>query len=218
MDCASFGTVIVLICGHVLRAARELDLIGSRRQRDRLAALAVDLGMEEEIRREPAAGRRINPPHPVAKDERGHRRPAVVVADVEDHGHRRIAREEDVDVAPETQVLRPLADVEADPRLALAGVAAVDLDDPVLEAQSGERTLERTVVEHGHIGPALDEIGGTDRRLRLGLAGRLLVDRSGVGAFGDQLGRDAGLVVNLDQEHRPAVLHQPGPGRALRAL
>ena len=53
-----------------------------------------------------------------------------------DHGHRRLAGEEDVDVAAEAQVLGPLTDVEADPRLALAGVAAVDLHDPVLEAQA----------------------------------------------------------------------------------
>ena len=102
-----------------------LDLISSRRQGDRLAALAINLGVKEEIGREPPAGRGIDTPHLVAKDERRHRRPAVVVADIEHDVHRRIAGEQNVDLAPETQVLSALADVEADPRLALAGVAAM---------------------------------------------------------------------------------------------
>ena len=52
----------------------------------------------------------------------------------------------------------------------------------------------------------------------LGAVGRLLVDRGGVGALGDQLGRDPGLVVDLDQEDRPAVLHQPGRAGPWTAL
>ena len=67
--------------------------------------------------------------------------PAVVVLHVQHHRDRGLAGEEDVDVAPEAQVLRPLADVEADLGLALAGVAAVDLDDPVLDRQAGELAL-----------------------------------------------------------------------------
>ena len=46
-----------------------------------------------------------------------------------DHGDGRLAVEEDVDIAAEAQVLSALPDVEADPGLALAGIAAVDLHD-----------------------------------------------------------------------------------------
>ena len=194
---------------QVFRPACQLDVVPAGRQRDRLAALAIDLGMEKEIRREPAAGRRIHPAHPVAKDERGHRRSSVLVPHVEHHRHRGLALKQDVDVAAETQVLRSLTDVEADPRLALAGIARIDLDDPVLQAQARQRSLERAVTKHGHVGPALDDLGGADRLLGLGPARRRLVDRGRVRALRDKLRRDARQVVDLDQEHRPTLLHKP---------
>ena len=115
--------------------------------------------------------------------------------------HRRLAREKNVDLAAEAQILRSLADIEADPRLALAGVAAINLHDAILEAQSGKGPLERPVIEHDHIGPALNDVGGANRCLRFGATGRLPVHRGGVGAFRDELGRDA----------RPGC--GPSPGR-----
>ena len=104
-----------------------------------LATLAVDLRVEEEIGREAATGRGIDAPHAVTKDERGHRRPAILVSNVDNQRHGRVALKEDVEVAAKTEVLGSLADVEADSRLALAGIAAVDLDDAVFEARGPER-------------------------------------------------------------------------------
>ena len=175
--------------------------------------------MEEEIGREPAAGRGIDSPHPVPKDERRHRRPAVLVADVEHDATAGFASEKNVDVTSETQVLRSLTDVEADLRLALARIAAVNLHDPVFEAQPRKSTLERTILIHDHVGPALDDLGsGRSKSFGSGLPGRPPVERSGVGAVGGQLGRDARLVVDLDQEDRPSVLDQASRGRPLRGL
>ena len=91
--------------------------------------------MKEEVGSQPAAGRRINPAHPVAKDERRHRRACILVANVENERHRRLAGKEDINIAAEAQVLSALADVEADLRFTLAGIPAVDLQDLILEAQ-----------------------------------------------------------------------------------
>ena len=163
--------------GHeVLRPAGDLDVVSARRQGDRLAVAAVDLGMEEEIRREAAAGRGINSPHPVADDERGGRRLPVLVADPEHHRHARFGLEQHIHVAAEAQVLRPLADVEADLRLPLAGIPAVDLDDPVLQAEPREGLHHRPVVVHRQVHPALDDLKRPDRRLRVRTPGRT-VDR-----------------------------------------
>ena len=167
---------------EVFRSPGELDLVLARRQHHRLAALPINLGMEEEIGRETAAGRGIDPPHPVAEDERCHRRPAVLITNIEDERHRGLAVEKDVDITPEPQVLRALTDVEADPRFPFARIPAMDLHDPVLEAQPGERTLEWTILIHDHIGPALDDLGGADRFFRIRAAGRLAVEGSGIGA------------------------------------
>ena len=46
--------------------------------------------------------------------------------------------EQDRHLAAEAEVLRPLADVEAERRLALAGLAAVDQGDRVLDLQAAQ--------------------------------------------------------------------------------
>ena len=158
-----FGTVIEPVLHDVFRPAADLDLVGARRQQDGLTALAIDLGMEEEIGREAAAGRGIDAPQAVAKNERRHRRTAVLVANVDNHCDRGFAVEQDVDVAAETQVLRSLTDVETDPGLALARIAAVDLHDAVLQAQPRKGCLERAVLVHDDVGPALNDVGRANR-------------------------------------------------------
>src|SRR5271166_5596468 len=49
----------------VLGPARVLNLKSSGRKRHALATVAINLGVEEEVRRQPAAERGINPSHPV---------------------------------------------------------------------------------------------------------------------------------------------------------
>ena len=80
-----------------------------------------------------------------------------------DHGDGRLALKEDVEVAAKTEVLGSLADVEADPRLAFAGVAAVELHDAVFQAQTRQGSFERAVFVHDDIGPALNDVGGAER-------------------------------------------------------
>ena len=75
--------------------------------------------MEEEVGSEPAGLRRIDSPLRIANQKRRHRRPAVRVVYVEETETAGSHSEENVDVAPEAEVLRPLADVEGDLRLAV---------------------------------------------------------------------------------------------------
>src|SRR5271157_1782026 len=165
-----------------------------------------------------SSGRGINPSHPVPENERGHRGTAILVLHVQRHQDRGVTRKEDVHVAAKPEVLRPLADIEAEFGLALAGVAAVNLDDPVLDGKSRERALQGAVAKRGQVHPALGELRGTDRPFRLGTAGRLPVDRLGVGTGRLKLRGHTSLVPYLDQKHRPAVLHQPGSCRTLGRL
>ena len=202
----------------VLGPARVLNLKSSGRKRHALATVAINLGMEEEVRRQPAAGRGINPSHPVPENERGHRGTAILVLHVQHHQDRGVTRKEDVHVATKAEVLSPLADIKAEFGLALAGVAAVNLDDSVLDRQSRELALQGAVAKHGQVHPALGVLRGTDRLFRLGAAGRLLVNRLGVWTGRLKLRGHTGLVVHLDQKHRPAVLHQPGSSRTLGRL
>ena|GEM_PF-4290712 len=83
---------------------------------------------------------------------------------------------------------------------------------------SPERALQGAVAKHGQVHPALGELRGTDRPFRLGTAGRLPVDRLGVGTGRLQLRGHTSPVPYLDQKDRPAVLHQPGSCRTLGRL
>ena len=67
--------------------------------------------------------------------------------------------EQDRHLAAEAEVLRPLADVEADRRLALAGLAAVDKQDGVLDLQAAQVRRHRLVGEHLHVEEALGGLG-----------------------------------------------------------
>ena len=79
---------------------------------------------------------------------------------------------------------------------------------PILESQPRKGALERAVGIHRDVNPALDDLRGPDRNPGLGPIGRLAVDRRCIRAFGDERARHSGLVMNLDQEDRPATLDQ----------
>ena len=198
----------------VLGAAGVLDLELSGREEDRLAVGPVDLGVEEEIGGEAAARRRVDAAELVADDERGRRRPTVGVLHPERHGDGRLDREQDVDVAAEPEILAPLPRVEHQLGLAMAGVAAGDLEDAILHRQAGEPPEHGPVVVQGDVAPAIDDVGRLDRLRGLGRARRRRIDRPRVGAVDPQAGRDPGLVADLDEENRPAPLHQHRSRRA----
>ena len=203
---------------EIFRPPRAVDAITAGREADDLAVAPVDLGMEEEVGGEPTALRRIDAALRVADQERGDGRAAVLVADLQRHGHRRGGAEEEIDVRAEAQVLGPLPDVEREFRLAGAGVPAVDLDDPVFERQAREGPVQGTFVEHPDIGPAIRDRPGGDARLRFRAVGRLLVDRRRVRALDPERGRHPRLVVDLHQEDPPASLRQFLRGRARDAF
>ena len=124
------------------------------------------------------------------------------------------ASEQDIDLAAEAEILGSLAHVEARSCLAQTSVTAVDLDDSIFQGQAGEGAGHGAVVEEGQVEPAIGDLGRGNGLGRVGLVRRGLDQRRCVGAFGLQLGGDAGLVMNLDQEDGPAVLGESRRGRA----
>ncbi len=70
-----------------------------------------------------------------------------MVPDAEGDLDRGDAFEQDRDLAPEAEVLRPLPDVEREGRFAAAEVAAVELDEAVLALEPRQRGLEGLFAE-----------------------------------------------------------------------
>ena len=193
---------------EIFRPAVVGDFILAGRQQHFFAVGPVNLIVEEEVGREPPRLRRIDAAVLVAKDELPGRRRAVVVEDRQLHAHGRLALEEDRHFVAKADVLRSLADVEADRRFALALVAAVDLHDAIFEVEAGELGDERLIVEHLDVHPAVGHVFGLHGRLRIGAAGGASVERRGVGTGRPQVGGHAAFVVDLDEEDAPALLDE----------
>src|SRR5262245_56957739 len=103
--------------------------------------------MKRKIRRQPLGHRRIDAALGVTDRQACGRRLAVFVENAKSDDMCRLAIEDDIHLVAETEILRPLADVERNLRFALARIAAVKLDDAVFERQSPERLSERLGVE-----------------------------------------------------------------------
>ena len=86
----------------------------------RLAVGPIDLVVKEKIGSQPAGRVRINASQLVADDESGRRRLAVEILHAQDDFDGRHAVKQDRHAVAKAEVLRPLADVKADVRLALA--------------------------------------------------------------------------------------------------
>ena len=91
-------------------------------------------------------------------------------------------------------------------RKSAAFVAAIDLDDAVLELQAGQFCHQRLIVIDLDVHESIGHIRRQDRWLRIRAAGRASVERRGVGAGRFQVGRHAPFVMHLDQKHAPALL------------
>ena len=121
----------------VLRAARARRRCTCPAAAARVSpSAAVDLRVEEEVRGQPLGRRRVDAALLVAEDERRRRRPAVLVAHVAASRRRAGSRvEQDVDSLRKPRSCVPWPTSKRELRLALAGVAAVELDDAVLEGR-----------------------------------------------------------------------------------
>ena len=176
--------------------------VGAARQFHVFAVGAVDLRVKMKVRRKPLGLRRIDAAQLVAKFKTSRGRLAVFVEHLERDLAGRLAVEQQIDLVAKAEVLRPLANVEAELGVALAGVAAVKLDDAIFECQTAERLGERLRVVHGQAKPAVAD---------------LILRRAGVGegvrAAGTKLGGDTGLVVYLDEKTAPTLFNQLELGR-----
>ena len=144
----------------------------SRRQRERFAVGAINLRLEEEVRRQSLGLRRIDPALRVANQERSGGGLIVRILDAELHLRRSLRVEEQVDRTAESQVLRALADIEVESRLALSGVAGEEAEDAVFQRQSREVGTQGLLVEHFDIQelPPMASSGVLARRPALGLS------------------------------------------------
>ena len=185
-----------------LGPAAELDAVRAGREPEHLAVGPVDLRVKREVRGEALRLRRIDPALSVANHEAGHGRLAGFVPHAPAHGLRRadIERDRHRVAAPvdrrDQRALRP-DELEREARAARAGVAAVDLEDAVLQLETAQRLGEWLPVEHHQVEPAVRDLvlRGAGKRARL-------VARCAKGGVG------AGAVVHLHQELPPAAFHQ----------
>src|SRR5207247_10091772 len=122
--------------GQILRSAGVLDRVPAGRERDGLAVGTIDLGVEEEIGREPLGLRWIDPALGIANEQAAGRGRAIIVKDVKAHLAAGLTFEQNGDLAAKAQILRALADVEAERSLALSGATAAKLQETVFEAES----------------------------------------------------------------------------------
>ena len=141
--------------GDVFRAAGNRDAECAGRQADALAVRAVDLRLEEEVGRQTLGDVRIDAFLIVAHEETGRRRLPVLVLHAQADGMRRRRGEQHLDVVAEADILRALADAESEDRGSLPGVAAVDLQDRVLDRESREARAHRRPVDRSRSPPSV---------------------------------------------------------------
>ena len=181
----------------------------------RLPVVPVDLRLEVEVGRQALRNVRIDAIELVAHGEPGGGRPAVLVLDVDADGVRRAGGEQHLDVVAEPDVLAALADVEADERRALPGVAAVDLQDDVFDPESRQPLPHRRLRVDRHVGPPFAHVRLGQHVLRLGRLARRHEDAADVRARDRQRRGDTRVVQHLDEKEARAALHQLRRRRAL---
>ena len=185
--------------GSVLRqrlgAAIKSDIVLTGWQSHMLAITTINLRMKVKVGRKPLGLRRIHAAKAVTDFKTGGCRHVVFVEYLERDFVCRLAVEEQVNFAAKTEVLRSLANVEAELGIALAGVAAVKLHDAILQGQAAERLGERLGIVHRQAKPSIDDLA----LRRTGMGAR-------VWAAGVKFGSDPGLVADFDEEVAPALL------------
>jgi hypothetical protein len=192
--------------------AREHRQVAGGEQDDPAVA-PVDLLLEEEIGGEPLGLGRVDVVRPVEEGEPGRRRGPVGVSDGQPDGDGRPDFEEDRGLAPEAEVLRPLADVEPDRRLAAARLTAVEQRQGVLDLQAAQPGRKRRIGEHLRLEepllrPAAVLVVDEGELVLPGHAqlGDPRVDRPGLRAADPEGLRDRAFVEHLDDDRRVPCL------------
>src|SRR5690242_4150369 len=129
-------------------SARESNRIVAPRQFQNVAIRAIHLRVKSKIRREPLRDRRVHALLRVMDQERGRGWLAMLVQNAQGHGLRGQCGKENIDIIAETEVLSSLADVERNARFPFSGVAAVKLNETIIESQTGEAAGQRLLIEN----------------------------------------------------------------------
>ena len=188
------------LCGALrdgLGAARHLEVVGAGGQLDLPAVRAIDLRLKRKVRREAFGQRGINAILRIANEKGRRGRRAVFIPHPQRDLLGRARGEKHIHLVAETQVLRPLTHVEGKLRLPPPRVAAVKLDDAILQRQPAQGRSERGRVKHREVEPLV----GNFRRRRVRHLLRVRADRV-------QRRGGAGVICHLHEENAPAALVQ----------
>ena len=128
-----------------------------------LAVGTIDLLVEEEVGREPPGRVGKHPPRSVADEKPADGRRPVDIPHADLHRAGGTAVEEHGHLVAEPDVLRALPHAEPEGRLAAAGIATEELEDPIFQRKPGERRHHRLPVHHGGVEKPLHELVGGDR-------------------------------------------------------
>ena len=126
--------------------------------------------------------------------------------------------EDDHDVVAEPDILGSLPHVESDLSRTLAGVAAIDFEDRVLQRQPGEAPPHGRLLVERNIGPTFGRIAGAEFHGRCRVAARPDVHAPAVRALHIERSRDMAVVGHLDKEQARARFYQFRLGSALLHL
>ena len=136
----------------------------------------------------------------------------MFIGDAQRDVARRQAVEQHRQIVAKADVLRALADVEGDGRFALAGVAAVELNDAIFDFEPRQRRRQRRLVEEAEIEPAIGDVARRDGLLRPRAHAEAVRSARphalALRALDLQRRRDARFVAHLDEERAPSVLHE----------
>ena len=163
--------------------------------------------MKEEIGRQPSRPGRIDAAPLVAKSKIPGCWLAVVVQHFDPYVDARLTVEQQIHFIAKPQVLCSLTHVEHQPRFALSHIPAEQLNDAIFDFQTREPLDHRRAIVHVHVKPTACEFARRDFIARLGIV-LAVVHLGGIGAVAAEPSGHTRFVVNLDQEHPPALLHE----------
>lgn len=154
----------------------------------------------------------------VAHGEPCRGRPAVFVLDTHPNGMRRQCGEDDLDVVAEPDILRSLSNVEPNHGRSLTRIAAVRLQNHVLDAETREALPHRRPIVHSKLRPSISHMRHREIHTRARTACGWAIDPAHVGRLHPKRSGHTCFVHDLHQEQPGAVLNELRARRALLNL
>src|SRR5260370_3917742 len=136
--------------------------------------------------------------------ERGYRGRAGLISNAQPHEAGREGIKQHDHVIAETDVLRPLSNIETDLGGALSTLMAIDLEDPVFESKTREAFRERVFIIERDVRPSFPGFRRRERCGRFGTTVGPYVNRTAVWALHAEMGSDSSSIDDLNQKSSSA--------------